>query len=120
MSERRCEGCRWFRFDMIWQGKPHGVCRRSPPVNGDFSETSADNGCGEWSDKNITAEEADRRDLVRQFALAIVQGWYASANRLPEGKFVWPEEEPWRVWEQAKAIVDWEDRKEGDNAEGQQ
>lgn len=72
MSERTCEGCQWFRFDVQYQGKRHGFCRKTPPVGGDFSATFGDDICGEWQDKNITAEEAERRKLMRQFALAIV------------------------------------------------
>jgi hypothetical protein len=34
--------------------------------------------CGEWSDKNISPEQAERRELVRQFAVAIVQGMYSN------------------------------------------
>jgi len=34
--------------------------------------------CGEWADKTITPEQAERRELVRQFAVAIVQGMYAN------------------------------------------
>ena len=78
MSGRRCEGCRWFRYDMQYHGKPHGVCRRNPPVNGEFSEVHGDSMCGEWADKTITPEQAERSELVRQFAVAIVQGMYAN------------------------------------------
>ena len=78
MSERRCEGCRWWRYDMQYHGKPHGVCRRNPPVNGEFSEVHGDSMCGEWADKTITPELAERSELVRQFAVAIVQGMYAN------------------------------------------
>lgn len=78
MSERTCEGCRWWRYDMLYHGKPHGVCRRSPPINGEFSEVTGDSICGEWADKNISPEEQERRELVRQFAVAIVQGVYAN------------------------------------------
>ena len=34
--------------------------------------------CGEWADKTITPEQAERSELVRQFAVAIVQGMYAN------------------------------------------
>ena len=74
MSERRCEGCRWWRYDMLYHGKPHGVCRRNPPVGGEFPEVSGDSMCGEWLDKNITPKEHERREMVRRFALAIVSG----------------------------------------------
>ncbi len=63
---------------MLYHGKPHGVCRRNPPVNGEFSEVHGDSMCGEWADKTITPEQAERRELVRQFAVAIVQGMYAN------------------------------------------
>jgi hypothetical protein len=63
---------------MQYHGKPHGVCRRNPPVNGEFSEVHGDSMCGEWADKNISPEQAERRELVRQFAVAIVQGMYAN------------------------------------------
>ena len=63
---------------MQYHGKPHGVCRRNPPVNGEFSEVHGDSMCGEWADKTITPEQAERRELVRQFAVAIVQGMYAN------------------------------------------
>ncbi|MFN9293185.1 MAG: hypothetical protein ACK6EB_34345, partial [Planctomyces sp.] len=61
-----------------YHGKPHGVCRRNPPVNGEFSEVHGDSMCGEWADKTITPEQAERSELVRQFAVAIVQGMYAN------------------------------------------
>jgi hypothetical protein len=63
---------------MQYHGKPHGVCRRNPPVNGEFSEVHGDSMCGEWADKTITPEQAERSELVRQFAVAIVQGMYAN------------------------------------------
>jgi hypothetical protein len=63
---------------MLYHGKPHGVCRRNPPVNGEFSEVHGDSMCGEWADKTITPEQAERSELVRQFAVAIVQGMYAN------------------------------------------
>lgn len=59
---------------MLYHGKPHGVCRRNPPVGGEFPEVSGDSMCGEWLDKNITPKEHERRELVRQFAVAIVAG----------------------------------------------
>ena len=39
---------------------------------GDFSATFGNDMCGEWADKDITPEQAERRELIRQFALAIV------------------------------------------------
>ena len=63
---------------MQYHGKPHGVCRRNPPVNGEFSEVHGDSMCGEWADAKISPEQAERRELVRQFAVAIVQGMYAN------------------------------------------
>lgn len=96
MSERTCEGCQWFRFDVEYQGKRHGFCRKTPPVGGDFSATFGDDICGEWQDKNITPEQHERRELVRQFALAIV----ASD---PEGDAM-----VHRVWQRAAEFADYE------------
>ena len=107
MTKRVCANCRWFRHD--------DLCWRYPKENDALPDAT----CGEWSDASITPEQHERRELVRKFALSIVAGWYASANRLPEDEFVWPEEEPWRVWEQAEIIVEWEGRKEGDGPEEQ-
>lgn len=84
MSERRCEGCRWWRYDLLYHGKPHGVCRRNPPVGGEFPEVSGHSMCGEWADKLITPEQAEQRELAARFAVAIVQGCYAN----PEGNQV--------------------------------
>jgi hypothetical protein len=119
MTERTCENCRW------WSAGPteYGYCSKRPPIvssnDESFPSTHKSVWCGEWADASITPEQAERRELVRKFALSIVEGWYASANRLPEDQFVWPEEEPWRVWEQAEIIVEWEGRKEGDGPEEQ-
>ena len=96
MSERRCEGCRWWRYGIQYHGQPHGFCRRNPPVGGEFPEASGDSMCGEWADKNITPEQAERRELVRQFALAIV----ASD---PEGDTM-----VHRVWQRAAELADYE------------
>jgi hypothetical protein len=30
--------------------------------------------CGEWADKAITAEQEERREMVRQFAVALTSG----------------------------------------------
>ena len=84
MNERTCEWCRWFvRHHSSDDSRRHllpGQCRRYPPVldNDDgFPGVSEQEFCGEWADRRLTAEQAERQDLVRQFALAIVQGVYA-------------------------------------------
>ena len=100
MSERRCEGCRWWRYDMLYHGKPHGVCRRNPPVGGEFPEVSGHSMCGEWQDKNITPEQAERRELVRQFAVAIVAG-------LKEPKLCYPAD----IWADARRYAEAENWK---------
>ena len=99
MSERRCEGCRWWRYDVQYHGKPHGFCRRNPPVGGEFPEASADGMCGEWQDKNITPEQHERRELVQRFAVAIVAG----DNRAFSC-------EPTFVWQLAEQYVDAEEQ----------
>ena len=81
---------------MLFHGKPHGVCRRNPPVGGEFPEVSGHSMCGEWLDKNITPKEHERREMVRRFALAIV----ASD---PEGDTM-----VHRVWQRAAEFADHE------------
>jgi hypothetical protein len=82
---------------MQYHGKPHGVCRRNPPVNGEFSEVHGDSMCGEWADKNISPEQAERRELVRQFAVAIVAGDFGHEGGGIGNK---------KIWECAQQIVD--------------
>lgn len=96
MSERTCEGCRWWRYDMLYHGRPHGVCRRNPPVGGEFPEVRGDSMCGDWQDKTITPEQHERRELVQRFAVAIV----ASD---PEGDSM-----VHRVWQRAAELADYE------------
>ena len=81
---------------MLYHGKPHGVCRRNPPVSGEFPEVHGDSMCGEWADKNITPEQHERRELVQRFAVAIV----ASD---PEGDTM-----VHRVWQRAAELADYE------------
>ena len=94
MTERRCEGCRWWRYDMLYHGKPHGVCRRHPPVGGEFPEVRGDSMCGEWQDKTITPEQRERRELVKQFAAALV----ASGSQ----------DMVHQIWQRAAELADYE------------
>ena len=94
MTERRCDGCRWF-----WRyiREDIGQCRRYPPtqsIETGWIEASPFDWCGEWSDKNITPEEAERRELVRQFAVALV----ASGSQDMIHK----------IWQQAALFADYE------------
>ena len=52
--------------------------------------------CGEWADKLITPEQAERRELVQQFAVAIVAGDFGYEARLGSRK----------IWESARQIAD--------------
>ena len=81
---------------MLYHGRPHGVCRRNPPVGGEFSEVRGDSMCGEWQDASITPEQHERRELVRRFAVAIVAGD-------PEGDTM-----VHRVWQRAAELADYE------------
>ena len=77
-------------------GELTGECRiRSVPQD-DFPKRSAAEDCGEWQDASITPEQAERRELVRQFAVAIV----ASD---PEGDTM-----VHRVWQRAAELADYE------------
>ncbi len=87
---------------MQYHGKPHGVCRRNPPVSGEFPEVHGDSVCGEWADAKISPEQAERRELVRQFAVAIVAGDFGyEAGGLGTEK----------IWECARQIADAEGQK---------
>jgi hypothetical protein len=37
-----------------------------------FPSTHVTDWCGEWSDASITPEQAERRELTRQFAVALI------------------------------------------------
>jgi len=79
---------------MLFHGKPHGVCRRNPPVGGEFPEVSGHSMCGEWQDKNSTPEQHERRELIRQFAVALVaSGSEAMVHQ---------------VWQRAAELADYE------------
>jgi hypothetical protein len=52
--------------------------------------------CGDWQDKTITPEQHERRELVQQFAVAIVAGD-------PEGDTM-----VHRVWQRAAELADYE------------
>ena len=80
MKRQRCEGCRWF---LQYPSQDIGQCRRYPPTQNTeagWLEVRAFDWCGEWADKNITPEQHERRELIRQFALAIVEGVYANPD----------------------------------------
>ena len=80
MKRQRCESCRWF---LQYPSQSIGQCRRYPPTQNTeagWLEVDAFDWCGEWQDKNITPEQHERRELVRQFALAIVEGVYANPD----------------------------------------
>lgn len=71
MSERVCEGCRFYA---PFEGRAYGECRRKPPVGSDgtFAQSNQLDWCGEWRDKTITPEQEERRELIRRFAVALM------------------------------------------------
>ena len=72
MERQRCRDCRWF---LKYTGQEIGQCRRYPPTentDAGWLEVSDFDWCGEYADNNDIAKESKRRDLIRQFALAIV------------------------------------------------
>ena len=77
MIRRQCQNCRHFVRAL---GELTGECRiRSVPQD-DFPKRAAGEDCGEWQDGRSTAGQHERRELVRQFALAIVEGVYANPD----------------------------------------
>ena len=86
MSERTCSGGRWFVRSDQAEDK-FGECRRFPPLhsqNTAWLAVQPAEFCGEWADGRLTAEQAERQQRVKEFALAIVQGLFAN----PEGDMV--------------------------------
>jgi hypothetical protein len=75
MTQRTCGNCRWWNRH---SGLATGDCQKLPPnsVTGQWPATDEADFCGQWADKNITPEQAERRELVRRFALAIVSTEY--------------------------------------------
>lgn len=72
MTKQRCEGCRWF---LRYTSQDIGQCRRYPPTQNTetgWLKVSHFDFCGEWQDKTITPEQAERRELVQRFAVALV------------------------------------------------
>lgn len=82
MSERVCEGCRFYA--------PAGACWRYPTA----IETLPNATCGEWRDKTVTPEQEERRELVRRFAVALAGTEWASDH-------TWP-----KMWEMASSMAD--------------
>ena len=82
MTERTCGNCRWFVGD--------DLCFRYPKENA----TEANSFCGEWSDKTITPEQEEMRELTRRFAAAIMSTEYGGNL------------EPDRVWSAAKSLAE--------------
>ena len=97
MSERRCKDCRWF---LRYTSQEIGECRRYPPQHPQtqmlWPLVNQGASCGEWADRSVTAKEAERRDLVRQFALAIVAS--DTNGNMSIG----------RVWQMAAEFADYE------------
>ena len=94
MTKQRCEGCRWF---LRYTSQDIGQCRRYPPTQNTWAgwlEVSHFDWCGEWQDKTITADEAERRELIKHFAAALV----ASGS----------EDMVHQIWQRAAEFADYE------------
>lgn len=97
MIRRQCQNCRYFTGGL---GDATGECRiRSVPQD-TFPKRSAAQDCGEWQDVIFTPEQHERRELIREFAVAIVEGWYASANNIGADL-------PADAWMRAKQLADY-------------
>ena len=95
MSGRTCGNCRWF---LRYTSQEIGECRRYPPQHPQtqmlWPLVNQGASCGEWADRSVTAKEAERRELIRQFAVALV----ASGS----------EEMVHQVWQRAAEFADYE------------
>ena len=90
MERRMCENCRHFVRSL---GEAVGECRvRSVP--GAFPQRNAREDCGEWQDGRFTPKQHERRDLIRQFAVALV----ASGS----------EDMVHKIWQMAAVLADYE------------
>ena len=97
MSKPTCNGCRWF---MRYTSQEIGECRRYPLQHPQtqmlWPMVNQSAWCGEYTDNNDIAKETKRRDLVRQFALAIVAS--DTNGNMSIG----------RVWQMAAEFADYE------------
>ena len=96
MGKQRCESCRWF---LGYTSQDIDQCRRYPPTQNTeagWLEVSHFDRCGEWQDKNITPEQAERRELVKQFAAALV----ASGSQ----------DMVHQIWQRAAELADYEEQ----------
>ena len=94
MERQRCGDCRWF---LRYTGQKIGQCRRYPPTQNTeavWLEVSDFDWCGEYAESSGKAEETKRRDLIRQFAVALVaSGSEAMVHQ---------------VWQRAAELADYE------------
>ena len=101
MTEQRCDGCQWFY--RVGTGMV-GECRRYPPQHPTICRrwltVEQSESCGEWQDASITPEQHERRELVKQFAVAIVAG-------LKEPKLCYPAD----IWADARRYAEAENWK---------
>ena len=94
MKRQRCEGCRWF---LQYPSQDIGQCRRYPPTENTetgWLEVNAGHWCGEWADAKDSSEQDQRRELINQFAVALV----ASGSQDMIHK----------IWQQAALFADYE------------
>ena len=94
MIRRQCQNCRHF---VRARGELTGECRiRSVPQD-TFPKRSAAEDCGEWQDGRFLPEQHERRELVRQFAIAMVA---AGSQEMVH-----------KVWQWAAELADYEGQK---------
>ena len=93
MTRRTCDTCHWWNRH---SGLAVGDCQKRPPnsITSKWPATDAADFCGEWQDASITPEQHERRELVRQFAVALV----ASGSQDMIHK----------IWQQAALFADYE------------
>ena len=69
MIRRQCQNCRHY---VGVRGELTGECRiRSVPQDS-FPKRAAAEDCGEWQDARFTPEQHEWRELLKQFAVALV------------------------------------------------
>ena len=94
MTRRQCQNCRHFVRAL---GELTGECRIRSVPQSEFPRRSAAEDCGEWQDGRFLPEQHERRELVRQFAVAIVA---AGSQEMVH-----------QVWQRAAELADYEGQK---------
>lgn len=80
---RTCGNCRWWYGSFGYTGECRIRSQRDIVVKKDWEL------CGEWANAATTPEQDDQREMVRRFAVAIIQGVMAHPSLKANSQEVW-------------------------------